>query len=143
MGWLRHLRRELDAPDLWADLSELEAIVRADATSERSEPDRLLTSVEQRQFLAALNDVKQMIEARADVAEAQGAAMIAVLERIEQSSNRIGRKDVLTIILGHIAGPLISGTLTLQNAQWLLIQIVHALVFAKMLAEAAVKVLAP
>lgn len=139
-NWLACLRRELDSPDLWGDFERIREFVKADANAPGD--DEPLSSEEQTKLIEGLGKVRELVAARPDLPEAQRSAMNDAVDRIEATSKRFTRKEVLAWILSAVITQVISKNLTWENGQWLARQILESLGALHVLGEHVFQALA-
>jgi hypothetical protein len=125
--WLDRIRIEVEAPDLWAEVDQLRALVKSNVEQADDRGELPLVGKELDQLLEAINHVRALVEARADLADAKVSAMQGSLDRLEEGGRKYSRKDLTLFALGSVAIPLVLGHLTVEDAQWLLSQIFNAL----------------
>lgn len=124
--WLQYLRRELDAPDLWADLSQLTALATASAEDDL-DGEEPLSPGEQEKLMRGLDQVRELVASRADLPEDQKQAMSDAVDKIQTSSRRIGRNELFSMVVGAVVNQVIRTVLTVENAKWLMTKILIAL----------------
>jgi hypothetical protein len=95
--WLEHLRREIDAPDLWS-LPDVGQSLTALAGS--SQPNDPFAPGEVARIQQSLADARAEIEALGDVTHEQLEQVVGHLEHLAQASERFGRKDWVNLLLG-------------------------------------------
>jgi hypothetical protein len=124
--WLDVVAPEVAAPDLWEELTQLRSIVQdTDATTD-DRADLPLIGKELEQLREAINHVRELAAARGDLTDDKLRAMHASLDRIEQSAGKYSRKDLVLLVLGSVAIPLVLQKLPQVDAQWLLAQLLNA-----------------
>lgn len=101
--WCESLRRELDAPDLWATSRSL---VFPDLSG--PEENSPFSEVEIKQIGTALDDVATRIEASGQVPAPELSKILAELQALREASTRVGRKDWKTMLLGALVGLVVS-----------------------------------
>jgi hypothetical protein len=116
--WLAELRKEVDAPDLWATIGQEKAL--STAVSSTRLDNRPFDAAEQSLIAAKLDEIK------AYLLEGQvfGTDDAATVERefayLKESSGRLGRKDWLNILLGGLISIAIGLALDPERARGLL-----------------------
>ncbi len=103
--WLTYLEREKESPDLWAEISNGVNVLESAA----SEPSNAPFNTEEKIYiLAGLNEIKQhlLTAHRLDptLVEAQ-------LNYLVESSERLGRKDFLNVLISVLVGIVTSAAL--------------------------------
>lgn len=97
--WLTHLKREIDAPDLWASLSqeqELLSLEPAEAVN------TLFTAAEQVQIKKAVEEIRTYVTSTYSLAGEPLAAVNRKLDYLIDASTRLGRIDWKNIFVGAL-----------------------------------------
>jgi hypothetical protein len=117
-AWLFYLRRELEAGDPWNDLQQL--------PPPRKPPELPPTEVspeERKQLLTQLAEVRQLVEAREELAADQRSAMLVAIDEIKSVLADASRSAWHLVVWGAIAEAIATQVLTPENGKWLLIQL--------------------
>jgi GTP cyclohydrolase II len=101
--WLIHLKKEVEAPDLWAqhlkDVQIRDLVVSTDVTNETfSEPEK-------EKILLLLQDFKQKVLEAANIQSDQSKQIEAINENVEylkSAADRLGRKDWILVAISTI-----------------------------------------
>jgi len=97
--WLRRLRAEVDAPDLWASVGKEHEL--SDAASSHLE-NKPFTVPEQTEIAAKLEELKQYLLPGQQFQIAQTKFIDDQFRYLRESSERVGRKDWLLITYGTL-----------------------------------------
>lgn len=108
LNWLDYLKREIEAPDLWATIAEEKAIVLA-ASAEEIE-NNPFTPEEQKQITVHLNEIKQYLAQTQELKEQQADFANRRFDYLADAATRMGRKDWLNLAVGVITGVIIQLT---------------------------------
>lgn len=113
--WLRRLREEVDAPDLWATIGQEKAL--STAASSANLDNRPLNAREQALIAAKLDEIKAALLDGQEFATDQAAAVEREFAYLSESSERLGRKDWLNILLGGLFGLAVTLALDPEKAR--------------------------
>jgi hypothetical protein len=115
--WLRLLKRE-NVPDLWATIGQEKAL--STAASFLSLDNRLFTASEQSLIATKLDQIKVYLLEGQQFAAEQTEFVEGEIAYLRESSERLGRKDWLTILLGGLFGLAVTLALGPEKARGLL-----------------------
>ncbi len=116
--WLAELRKEVDAPDLWATIGQEKALSTAAASADLD--NRPFTAAEQKLIATKLDEIKAYLLDGQEFAAEQGAAIDREFAYLKEAAERMGRKDWLNILLGGLFGLAVSLALEPEKARGLL-----------------------
>ena len=116
--WIKVLRKELDAPDLWASIGQEKAL--STAASSAHLDNRPFTAAEQTLIAAKLDEIKGYILEEQQLTADQGETVERELAYLWESSERLGRKDWLNVLLGALVSLAIGLALDSEKARGLL-----------------------
>lgn len=110
-AWLRYLKREMEAPDLWAAISNEETLAEA-ASSEEME-DTPFTPEEVKYLSGAMKEIREYIASTQNLSPEIQSFVNDRINYLEESSKRQGRKAwihttigvLFTIIIGAAFSP--------------------------------------
>lgn len=109
--WMVLLKREIAAPDLWAALSDENALFQNGDAKETS--DNLpFTPAELPEVRRCLEEIKAYVMEVTTLTEAQARIVAARFDHMEEAASRMGRKDWVTLIVGSLVGVASSLALT-------------------------------
>lgn len=99
-GWAEDVKRDVDTPDLWAELQrELELVTSARYDDIENTP---FTPDEQAEIAEQLRQLKDFLKEKYALSEAQTLSLEARFDDLEAAAGRIGRKDWRLLFLGGI-----------------------------------------
>jgi hypothetical protein len=104
--WLQEVKRDLETPDLWAELRR-EVHLLGVGSNEVTE-NTLFTQDEQNQIAAQLQGLAKHVSDASSLSEAQMQILNEKVDYLIDASRRLGRKDYLNLFNGVILGYLLS-----------------------------------
>lgn len=104
--WLTYLKREAEAPNLWAMLGEENALSAA-ASPELYSENTPFTAAERKRVEVSLVEVRSLLVASHNFNSEMLGRIDAHLEYLEQASERLGRKDWLNVAFSVITNIII------------------------------------
>jgi hypothetical protein len=108
--WANEIEEVSDIPDLWAEMQRnRELISEIEQANSDNSP---FTEDEQRQISAQLQEIKNQIREQFELPSEQIEQINARLDRAEEASKRIGRKDWLLLFGGAILNLIVTDTVT-------------------------------
>jgi hypothetical protein len=117
LEWLGRVRREYDAPDLWAmalqDRKFLQPSV-VEGTNTEFTPD------ERGYISARLDEIRNFALASADLTIEQRELIEAEIEYTKEATKRLGRTDWKSVLVGVFFTIVVAATVTPDRAQQLL-----------------------
>jgi hypothetical protein len=116
--WLAELRKEVDAPDLWASIGQEKALSTAAASADLD--NRLFTAAEQSLIATKLDEIKAYLLEGQQFAADQAEAIEREFAYLKESAERMGRKDWLNILLGGLFGLAVTLALDPEKARELM-----------------------
>lgn len=105
-SWLSNLRREVESPDLWAEVSKEARILDSAASSETSNTP--FNTEEKAYILNGLNEIKQYL---LTAHKLDPELVESRLKYLVESSDRLGRKDWLNLLLSVLVSIVINAAL--------------------------------
>jgi hypothetical protein len=115
--WLAELRKEVEAPDLWADIGQEKVLSTAASSTDLD--NRLFTAAEQSLIAAKLDEIKGYILEEQHFNAEQAEFVQREFADLKESSRRFGRKDWLRVLLGVLISQVINLALTPEKAKGL------------------------
>jgi hypothetical protein len=108
-GWLADVKRDLETPDLWAELEgRRELLAPAAETDVQNTP---FTSDEQAEIARQLRELKQYIHETYSLSEDETLALQARLDYLEEAAARLGRIDWRNVAAGAMFTILVEAVL--------------------------------
>jgi hypothetical protein len=107
--WLNEVKRDLETPDLWAELRR-EVHLLAVGSNEVTE-NTLFTQDEQKQIAEQLRGLAKHVSDASSLSEAQKQILNEKIDYLVDGSRRLGRKDWLNIFIGVTLSYLLSTAL--------------------------------
>jgi len=115
--WLGYVKREFEAPDLWAAAYEEKKFAEAAA----SEPTNAPFSLEEQQYIASqLNEIKEFLRKTHDLTQEKLSFIEDRLSYLEDATKRQGRRDWMHLALGVIFSIILQLALPGETARELL-----------------------
>lgn len=96
--WLTYLRRELQEPDLWEELSKYQ--LRPDSELEPDIPNDPFSPKQIEQILSGLNKIKQYIKEEVKASKEQFKSVSDRIDYLGEALRRQGRRDWMNICIG-------------------------------------------
>lgn len=103
--WLEELRKEVDAPDLWASIAGETALARA--ASSPSLENRSFTPDEMRRVAAGLEEIKRHLIEGQHFTQGQREYVDEQFRYFREACDRLGRKDWLNLVFGGLVSLVI------------------------------------
>jgi len=107
--WLQGVKRDLETPDLWAELRR-EVHLLGVGSNEATE-NTLFTQDEQKQIAEGLRGLAKQVSDASSLSEVQKQILNEKIDYLVDCSRRLGRKDWLNTFIGVILGYLLSTAL--------------------------------
>jgi len=117
--WLRHLKREVEAPDLWAAISRETALVLGAGVAGDA-ANTPFSSSERQRISASLGEIREYLVATQQVSGARLAFVEERLRYLEDASGRMGRKDWINVVAGALINIVVGAALAPEAAKDLL-----------------------
>lgn len=112
-SWVSSLRREVEAPDLWATVSQEKALAEA-ASGVANTP---FTTEEQQYISQQLHEIKEYLFRTQDLSEQHREFVTRQLDYLKEAAKRQGRTDWLKMIVGTLLGIVMQTALTSEAAR--------------------------
>ncbi|HBB86217.1 MAG TPA: hypothetical protein DC047_01215 [Blastocatellia bacterium] len=110
--WLSYLKRETESPDLWTEISKGARILESAASSETSNAP--FDAGEKANILKGLNEIKQYLLTAHKI---DPELVESRLEYLIESSERLGRKDWLNLLVSVLVSIIISAALPPESTR--------------------------
>jgi hypothetical protein len=123
--WLSYVKREHEAPDLWALLQEERDLVGGDAAEELENTQFSLE--EQNRIAQQLNEAKAYVHATYELTSEQGKSIDAQLDYLVDAAKRQGRIDWRNLVVGTLLSLVLQAVLPPEAAQSLLTFVLRSL----------------
>ena len=123
--WAGKVREYEGTPDLWAELRRTSEFLASgqDRTSENTP----FTPAEQKQISNQLREIKASLKDNSELRAEQLSQIEERLDEAEEASHRLGRKDWVLLFTGTVFTLIITGTVTPDVAQHILMAVFHGL----------------
>jgi hypothetical protein len=116
--WLQRLSEEIDAPDLWASIGKEKVLSNAASSSDLE--NKPFNADEQKLIALKLDEIRKFVlEDQAFDAE-HAEKIEREFSYLKESSQRLGRKDWLNVLLGGLFGLMLTLPLEPEKARGLL-----------------------
>jgi len=113
-SWLEEVKRDLDTPDLWAELQREAQLLGADlGVVTENTP---FTADEQKEIARRLEEAAKQVGEAHLLSTAQMQALNDKIDYLIKASSRLGRKDWLLAFIGAILGYVFSAGLLPESA---------------------------
>jgi hypothetical protein len=113
--WLEEVKRDLDTPDLWAELLREGDLLGAG--SNVFIENTPFTAEEQREIAGRLDQVAKYVRETHSLSMAQMRALDEKMDYVIEASTRLGRKDWLNNFIGVILGYVLGAALPPDSAR--------------------------
>jgi hypothetical protein len=113
--WLEEVKRDLDTPDLWAELQREARLLGADPSVVTENTP--FTADEQREIARRLEEAARHVRATHLLSMAQMQVLDEKVDYLAKASSRLGRKDWLIMSLGVIFPFVLSAALAPESAR--------------------------
>jgi hypothetical protein len=114
-GWAMEVKRDVDTPDLWAELQrEREILTGARYADVENTP---FSSDEQAAIVKHLRVTKEYVARTHSLSDPQVLHLEAQLDDIAAAAGRMGRKDWTLLVCGALLGALVQGILPPEAVQ--------------------------
>jgi hypothetical protein len=107
--WLQLVKRDLDTPDLWAELRREAELLGGGSNNVIA--NTLFTSEEQKEISQRLNKLSKDVSNAISLSKAQKQILNEKIDYLIDGSRRLGRKDWLNAFIGVTLGYLLSTAL--------------------------------
>jgi len=123
--WAEEVRRDVDTPDLWADLQREREIL----TSARYEAveNTLFTPDEQVEVAKQLRAIKEYLKKTYSLSGEQMSRVEARFDEAEEAARGIGRKDWLLLFCGVMFTVVVTGLLPPEAVHHIILMAIHGL----------------
>lgn len=118
--WLKELRKEVEAPDLWASVGQERAL--ANAAASEGVDNNPFTPVERQIISASLNEIKTTLLSMQQFDSRQSAIIDNQFKYLDEAGQRMGRKDWLMLSFGTIVTVIVALSLTQEQGNGILRQ---------------------
>jgi hypothetical protein len=115
--WLEELKKELDAPDLWASIGQEKVLSTAASSADLD--NRPFTASEQSFIAVKLDEIRGYILEGQQLNSQEAEFVQREFADLKDSSRRFGRKDWLRVLLGVLIGQVINLALSPDKARGL------------------------
>ena len=123
--WAEEVTRDVDTPDLWADLQrEREILAGAPYEDVENTP---FTLDEQAEIADQVRQIKEFVKATYSLSAAKMLTLEAKLDDIEAAAGRIGRKDWQLLLYGVMFTVIVTVLLPPEAVQHILAMVLHGL----------------
>jgi hypothetical protein len=114
-AWLEKVKRDLDTPDLWAELRRETQLLGADlSVVTKNTP---FTADEQKEIARRLEEAAKHLREAHLLSMAQMQALDEKIDYLIKASSRLGRKDWLIMFMGVIFSFIFSAALASESAR--------------------------
>jgi hypothetical protein len=113
--WLVDVKRDLETPDLWAELQREARLL--DVTSDDATENTPFTPDEQSEILARLQALGGDVRRTYSLSAEQIRALDVRLDYLANAARRLGRKDWLNVCAGAVLGYILTASLPPEAAR--------------------------
>lgn len=107
--WVKDVKREVDAPDMWEELRRGKEFLRE--VSKENFPNTPFTPAEQIQIEARLDEITEYVKKTYSLSVEQLERIDRGFEEVKQASRRVGRKDWFLLFAGTLLTLVMSAIL--------------------------------
>lgn len=123
--WAEEVKRDVDTPDLWADLRrEQEILTGARYEAAENTP---FTPAELAEIAKQLGEIKEFVKKTYSISSQQMSRVEAILDEANEAARRIGRKDWLLLFYGVMFAVIVGGLLPPDAVQHIFTMALHGL----------------
>jgi hypothetical protein len=115
-AWLAEVKRDLETPDLWAELQRESQLLGANADD----------VAEQKEIVARLQALAEHVRRTYRLSASQMRALDAKLDYLADAARRLGRKDWLNVCAGAILGYILTAMLPPEAARDMFLRLLQA-----------------
>ena len=112
--WLSWLRREVQAPDLWAAIAGSTALIGA---SERPVPEGPFSTEERKRVAVSINELKEYIQKSYEVPLGRWTIVSGQLDYLIEATTRMGKKDWVLLAAGTLVNVVLTASLSPDAAK--------------------------
>jgi hypothetical protein len=123
--WLEEVKRDLETPDLWADLQR-EAELLGGASNEATE-NTPFTPDEQKEVAGQLQELAEYVGRTYSLSGQQMQILNAKLDYLVDASRRLGRKDWINAFAGAVLGFILAAALPPESARYIFLTLLRAI----------------
>jgi hypothetical protein len=113
--WVHDVKRDLDTPDLWAELQRETKLLGAGSNVVTE--NTVFTAEEQKQIAERLRELAKHVSQMHSLSKAQIDALEEKLDYLVDASGRLGRKDWLNAFIGATFGYVLAAALPPDSAR--------------------------
>jgi len=123
--WAREVSYVADTPDLWAELKQVPAVLRAGQSAQVSNAP--FTADEQAEISRRLDDVKQLVRERFELTDDQLAAIDQRLNDAEEAAKHSDRKTWLYTFYGAVMSTFMTDEIPPHAVQTIVTTVLHGI----------------
>jgi hypothetical protein len=123
--WLGEVKRDLETPDLWAELQREAKLLGAGSNAVTENTP--FTPGEQKEIAGRLKELAKYVRKTHSLSPAQMQALDEKLEYLVDASHRLGRKDWLNAFIGVTLGYMLSVALPPESARTIFLTFLRAI----------------
>lgn len=109
--WLDYLKREIESPDLWGAIAKESELINATNSDNENTP---FTKNEKEKIISGISEIRQYL---IEVHKIDSELIEPRLRYLEESSQRLGRKDWINVLFSVIIGIILNATVTPESAR--------------------------
>ena len=114
--WLEDVKRDLEMPDLWAELQRDSQLIFGAGSDDVSE-NRPFTQAEQNEIAARLQALAEHARRTFSLSATQIRTLDAKLDYLVDAARRLGRKDWINVCAGAMLGYIVTASLPPEIAR--------------------------
>jgi hypothetical protein len=125
LRWAEEVKRDLDTPDLWAELKREREILTG--TRYEAAENTPFTPAEQAEIAKQLGEIKEYVKKTYSLSSQQMSGIEARIDEASEAARRIGRKDWLLLFYGVMFSVIVTQLLPPEAVQQILAMALHGL----------------
>jgi hypothetical protein len=123
-GWLADVNRDLETPDLWAELRREQETL---GVAPEENANTTFTADEQAEIATLLREIKERVKDRYPLSDKETLVLSANLDYLEAAAGRVGRIDWRAMFVGILVSFLLSVALPPESVRHTLIPLLRGL----------------
>jgi hypothetical protein len=124
-GWLAEVKRDLETPDLWAELQR-EAELLGGASNEADE-NAPFSPEEQKEILGRLQELAEYVRRRYSLSESEMQILNAKVDYLVVAADHLGRIDWRNVFAGVILGFVLTAAVPPESARYIVLTLLRAI----------------
>jgi hypothetical protein len=124
-SWLGELKRDLETPDLWAELRQERKML--DVAAGEAAENTPFSPDEQREITKQLREITEYVKQTNALSEDEVQALEERLDYLEEAAGRLGRLDWRTVVAGTLLTAIVGAVLPPEATRDILLMLLRSL----------------